>query len=234
MKYQAMILAAVASAGLAVPAYAQDVSGFRVEARAAWEQVGASATLPNPDEDEDVDGDEFLTLSDDDSGFSYGVELGYDFQLGSSFVVGAYAGADFSDSGTCGELIEDDLACAGLERTFTVGARAGVPLGERSLIYVKGGYSNGKFDATYDPDVTDNDDEEPGAILDFSEKQGGFHLGGGAEVGLTDNLYVKLEYVYTDYGSRSYLIEEVEEGDDTFLDIGSDRHQVFAGVGFRF
>ncbi len=90
-----------------------------------------------------------------------------------------------------------------------------MPLGERSLIYVKGGYSNGKFDALYDSDVTDNDDEEPGAILDFSEKQGGFHLGGGAEVGLTDSLYVKLEYVYTDYGSRSYLIEEVEEGDDT-------------------
>ena len=96
-----------------------------------------------------------------------------------------------------------------------------------------GGYSNGKFDATYDADVTDNDDEEPGAILDFSEKQGGFHLGAGAEVGLTEALYVKLEYVYTDYGSRSYRLEDMAAGDPG-LDASSDRHQVVAGIGLRF
>ncbi len=61
--------------------HAQGVSGFRVEARGGWEQVGASASIPNPDEDEDEDGDEFLTGSDDDSGADrYGLEAGYDAQ----------------------------------------------------------------------------------------------------------------------------------------------------------
>ncbi len=29
------------------------------------------------------------------------------------------SGADFSDADICGELIEDDLACTGMGRTFT-------------------------------------------------------------------------------------------------------------------
>ena len=231
MKYPVMI--AVSLAALASPAYAQDLSGFRIEGRAAWEQVGAKATIPNPDfDDEDDASPEFLTGSDDDNGITYGVELGYDLQIGSGLVIGAYAGADFSDSKVCNMLVEDDLACSDLGRTFTVGARAGVPLGQSSLVYVKGGYSNGKFKVAYDPDVTDNDDEEPGAIAAFSKSRGGFHVGGGVEVGLTQSLYGKLEYVYSDYGKGSYRLG-TGEGDPT-LGIGSDRHQVALGLGLRF
>lgn len=229
MKYPVII--AAAATGLAVPAQAQDLTGFRIEARGAWEQAGVDATLPNPDDDEEEQGDEFLTASDDDSGLAYGVELGFDAQVGSGLVLGAYAGADLSDSDICGELVEDDLACAGIERTFTLGARAGIPLGETSLIYVKGGYSNGKFETTYDADVTDNDDEDAGEILAFSKSQGGYHAGGGIEVGLTSGLYAKLEYVYTDFGDRAYALGDA---DDPTLEIGSDRHQVFAGIGLRF
>lgn len=231
MKYPVMIAGALAA--LASPAYAQDLSGFRIEGRAAWEQVGAKATVPNPDfDEEDADSPEFLTGSDDDSGIAYGVELGYDLQVGSGLVIGAYAGADFSDSKVCNSLIEDDLACSDLGRTFTVGARAGVPFGGASLAYVKGGYSNGKFDAAYDPDITDNADEEPGAIAEFSNSRDGFHVGGGVEVGLTQALYGKVEYVYTDYGKGSYRLGDAE-GDPT-LDVGSDRHQVAVGIGLRF
>lgn len=231
MKYQVMI--ATALAGLvAVPGHAQDLSGFRAEARLGWEQVGTKATLPNPDEDEDVDGDEVLVASDHGSDPSYGIELGYDAQIGSSFVLGGYVGADLSDTATCAGLIEDDLACAELKRTFTVGLRAGVPVGKAALVYVKGGYSNGKFRTTYDADVTDNDDDEPGEIAHFSETEGGYHIGGGVELGLTQSLYAKLEYVYTDYGSRSYLLGDA--ADAPALKASSDRHQVVAGIGLRF
>jgi outer membrane immunogenic protein len=220
-------------AALAAPAYAQDFSGVRIEGRVGWEQVGADATLPNPDfDDEDADSVEFLTGSENDSGIAYGVELGYDLQVGSGLVIGAYAGADFSDSRMCSMLVEDDLACTDLGRTFTLGARAGVPIGKSALAYVKGGYSNGKFDIAYDPDVTDNDDDEPGEIARFGKSRGGFHVGGGVEVGLTRALYGKLEYVYTDYGKGSFLLGD-EQGDPT-LDVGSDRHQVAVGIGLRF
>lgn len=232
MKYH-MIIAATAAGVLATPAQAQDLSGFRLEGRLGWEQVGTNATLPNPDEDEDEDGDELLIASDKGSDPSFGVELGYDVQLGSSFVLGAYAGADLSNTEMCAELIEDDLACTELERTFTVGARAGLAVGETSLVYVKGGYSNGKFATTYDADVTDNDDDDAVAIEEFSGTESGFHIGGGVELGLTESLYAKVEYVYTDFGSRSHLLEEMDD-DAPGLTLGSDRHQVIAGIGLRF
>lgn len=227
MKYP-LLLAAIA-AGAATPTFAQDLSGIRVEGRIGWEQVGADARYPNPDEDEDEDGDEFLTGSEKDSALTYGAELGYDVQLG-GVVLGAYAGADMSDSGSCGEVLGDDAACASLDRTFTLGVRAGVPLGESALLYAKGGYSNGKFEASYDSDVTDNDEDEPGEILEFSDKQDGYHVGGGIEVGLTSNVYAKLEYLYTDFGSSTFILDEDEPG----LDLGSDRHQAVVGIGVRF
>ncbi|MBX7489849.1 porin family protein [Qipengyuania sp. GH25] len=212
-------------------AQAQDVSGFRVEGRLGWERADAEAVIANPDDDEDEQGDEFLIGSDDDNGAAYGVELGYDAQLGESFVVGAYAGVDLSDSNICSELVEDDLACAELGRTFSLGVRAGVPIGKNSLIYAKGGYSNGKLDLSYDPDITDNDDDEPGEIGTFSEKRDGYHLGAGAEFGLTSSIYAKLEYVYTDFGGGSYVLDAEDEAS---VDVQSDRHQVFVGLGMRF
>lgn len=232
MKYP-LLIAAAASALLAVPAQAQDLSGFRLEGRFGWEQAGTSATLPNPDEDEDEDGDELLVASDEASDPTFGLEIGYDLQVGSSFLLGAYAGADLSNTAMCAELIEDDLACHELERTFTFGLRAGVPVAETSLLYVKGGYSNGRFETTYDADVTDNGDDDEVAIEEFSGSQDGFHLGGGVELGLTESLYAKLEYVYTDFGSRSHLLEDMED-DEPGLALSSDRHQVVAGIGLRF
>jgi outer membrane immunogenic protein len=232
MKYQVMIAAAVTGL-LAAPAHAEDLAGFRIEGRLGWEQVGSTAALPNPDEDEDEDGDELLISSDEASDPSFGVELGYDLQLGSSFVIGAYAGADLSNTEMCAEVIEDDLACTELERTFTLGARAGIPVAETALIYVKGGYSNGKFATTYNADVTDDDDEDAVANEEFSGSADGFHLGGGVELGLTRSLYAKLEYVFTDYGSRSHLLDDMED-DEPGLHLSSDRHQVIAGIGLRF
>ena len=111
---KAIILIGAAALGLAsTSAQAQDLSGFRIEGRVGWDQTGVKAAVPNPDEDEDETGDEFLVASEDDDGVIYGVELGYDAQIGDNFVVGAYGGLDFSDTSICSELIEDDLASLG-------------------------------------------------------------------------------------------------------------------------
>lgn len=232
MKYT-LTIAALLAACAAVPAQAQDLTGFRIEGRVGWDRPGATLAFPNPDYDEDDDdSEEFLTASGKESEITYGGEVGYDFQLGSGPVIGAYAGVDFSEGGICAELVEDDLACTGIDRTFTLGARAGIPLGRSALIYVKGGYSRGKLGAFYDPDLTDNDDDEPGDTYSYSKSKGGFHAGGGVEVGIAGGLYGKLEYVYIDYGKRSYLAGT--DADDPSLRVGTDRHQVMAGIGFRF
>lgn len=224
---RAILLISAASLGLVgTSVSAQDQSGLRIEGRLGWEQVDSEQSVPDPGED----GDAFIDASGDDDGVSFGGEIGYDALVGNSFLIGAYAGADFSDTEICNELIEDDQACTDLDRTFTFGLRAGVPIGKTSLIYVKGGYSIGSIDVSYDADVTDNDEDEPGEIADFSESRGGYHVGAGVELGFTDNLYGKVEYVYTDFGTDPYDISE----DIGALDIGMDRHQVLVGVGLRF
>lgn len=231
MKY--VVLMGALAAVAAVPAQAQDFSGFRIEARGGWDQVDVKASYPNPDDDEDEEGDEFLTASGDDSSVSYGIELGYDVQFGGGMVLGPYAGLDYSDGRNCAELIGEDLTCAELGRNFTIGARAGIPLGESLLLYAKGGYSNGKFEASYDSDVTDNDDDEPGAIEEFKESFDGYHVGGGAELALASGIYAKVEYVYTDYGNRSYLLADGDPGDPA-LSVDPGRHQALVGLGIRF
>ena len=225
------LIGAAVTAFAGTSAQAQDVSGFRIEGRLGWEKAGAEAVLPNPEDDEDETGDEFLVGKDKDDGPAYGVEIGYDFQIGDSFVVGAYGGVDLSDSNICVELVEDDLSCTELGRTFTAGLRAGVPIGGNSLIYAKGGYSNGKLDLTYDPDITDNGDEEPGEIAAFSEKRDGYHLGAGVEIGVTSSIYAKIEYVYSDFGGGSYLLDEES---DLSSGVQLDRHQALVGLGIRF
>lgn len=228
------VIVLIGAAGLTLAStsvQAQDLSGFRVEGRIGWETGSVDTIAPNPDEDEDEEGDEFILASADDDRPSFGGEIGYDVQLGRSFLVGAYGGIDFSDNAMCSEVFEDDLACGELDRTFTLGLRAGVPIGKSALIYAKGGYSNGKFKASYDADVTDNEEDEPGEVLRFSDTRDGYHAGAGFELGISSGVYAKLEYTYTDFGDGTYVLDEDEE---LALDMDTDRHQVLLGLGVRF
>ncbi|WP_114951104.1 outer membrane protein [Sphingosinicella terrae] len=225
------LAALLAATCIATPAFAEGLEGFRAEARVGWESARASATVPNPDDDEDEDGDEFITVSDSESGISYGLEIGYDALLSDRILIGAYGGVDFSDFERCGELIADDLACVSSGRTFTAGVRAGVALSPSFLLYAKGGYSNGRVEFGYDSDI-DEEDELDADVPEVSDNVDGYHLGAGAEIAFTPNLYGKLEYVYTNYGNFRFL--GVEDDDEPTVGISPSRHQVMAGIGFRF
>lgn len=104
------ILVAVAAVStlVAAPAFAQEFSGPR---------VGVELGM--------ID-DDFLGTADT----SYGVNIGYDFDLGSSVLglTGTYSGI-FNDNGS-------DF------RELGIGARAGFKAGETTLVYGTAGYSN--------------------------------------------------------------------------------------------
>jgi outer membrane immunogenic protein len=217
MKY--LFAASAVALACAAPVAAQEspaeaASGLRVEGR-----VGLDINEVSADYDDGVD---TFEGSDSQSDLGYGAEVGFDFPVGESLVVGAYAGLDFSDAEYCSEVFGTDVACIDQGRNITLGVRAGVPLGTNTLIYAKGGYSNGRINVSYD-DVED-------AIEDFNDgdEVDGFHLGAGVEFGLGRNLYLKGEYVYTNYNGGRY--------EDTDIEFSTDltRHQIMAGVGFRF
>ena len=147
-KYVAMGIAVMAM--LATPAMAQDFQGPRLGA-----EIG-------------VAGDDFGSTAR----ATYGVNAGYDFDLG-KVVVGPTVSytAPFDSDGL------------GL-REWTVGARAGVKAGNKTLVYVSGAYS--KLDTQF-----------PGANSD------GYRVGLGIERSF-GNAYANLE---TRYANHQYGIE---------------------------
>lgn len=197
------MLASVATVLVVAPAYAQDapvVGGLRVEARIGIDRAVVS-----------IPGD-----SAGKTGFSYGAEVGYDADM-NGFTIGAYAGIDGSTTKECTEVLGSDEACLKAGRNFTAGARVGHVI-DQGLLYVKGGYSNGRATVAYRDFIV------PANNFSESENLDGFHVGVGYERNFSGNVYGKLEYVYTNYNTENGF----------GFDVDLHRHQGLVGVGVRF
>ena len=209
------ILPAVAAFG-AAPALAQEAgAGPRVELRVGHDEVHAELEIENSARRNEGSA----------NGIGFGVEAGADFRVSQTFALGGYVGADFSDVNECDDVFGDDELCTKSGRNFTVGARAGLPVTEGGLIYIKGGLSRANFKATY---VNDDGIE----ILDGNDTVRGYHLGAGfelglGEAGLGDNFYLKGEYVHTRYRNA---FKELGQGES----FNPTRHQIVVGAGVRF
>jgi outer membrane immunogenic protein len=220
MKKFAIVLALGASAS-AVPAFAQDNSAFtgpRVEAILGYDITKAGSSVDNDvntDDDESIDG------------LLYGVGIGYDIALGGA-VVGIEG--EFTDSTAKTEFRNGDFEGFGLGRVETgrdlyVGARAGILATPSTLVYVKGGYTNARFNALASDGTTE---------LRQNFDTDGWRLGAGAEVAVNENMFAKLEYRYSKYSEGEIDYEGTNIPDTDRFNIDLDRHQIVAAVGFRF
>lgn len=222
MKTVATITAAAITVALAVPAAAQSIVetplGPRIELRAGWDRVDAVTEVHDGASREEV--------TNGDSGITYGGEVGYDMVLSGASVIGVYAGLSKSTFETCDDLsfgatvIARD--CLSTGREIAVGGRVGFVTGPNSLVYLKGGYSNGEFRRDVRDLTTPADDFREKTRLD------GFHLGAGGEFGLTSRAYGKLEYLYTNYAADKGTVGDLR------IETGVERHHVVAGLGYRF
>lgn len=222
MKKTVAILAATSVAALSAPAMAQDATdgtftGPRVEAL-----VGYDVTKAGSDVDDDVNDNNDQSID----GVTYGVGVGYDFNAG-GVVLGLEG--EYTDSSANVEFDGNDGEFFGLGdvnagRDLYVGARAGVLANPDLLLYVKGGYTN----ARYNLNSSYNGDEYRAKI-----DTDGFRLGAGAEYALNTNTYAKIEYRYSNYSSAE-LDYEGNAPDVDLGEIDTDRHQVMLGFGYRF
>ncbi len=126
-------------------------------------------------------------------GVIYGIGLGYDIQKGST-VFGIEAEAADSTA----KLKAGAVTVAETGRDLYIGGRVGVVTG-KTLIYGKVGYTNARIRSPFGTADAD-----------------GIRLGAGAEVKLTDSIFAKAEYRYSNY------------------EAGVERHQGVLGLGVRF
>lgn len=214
-----LIIAGLLAGTLAAPAFAQDVAkapftGFRVEGLVGYDSLRSGDSADDDVDTNDDEGDESI------DGLLYGVGVGFDLDVG-GFVIGAEG--ELSDSTGKQEFDEtiDAPFVARVEpgRDFYVGGRVGFRASDRALVYAKAGYTNTAIDFTIDDDGDETDSD-----LNID----GYRLGAGLEYLFGTNAYGKIEYRYSKYGDLEFDESNAE------LDIDLDRHQVVAGVGFRF
>ncbi|PEQ13767.1 autotransporter outer membrane beta-barrel domain-containing protein [Novosphingobium sp. PC22D] len=216
-----LVCLASGTALVSVPAMAQQAdspfNGPRVEAIVGYDVSKAGSSI---DDDVNADNDESI------DGFLYGIGAGYGVDLGSA-VVGVEA--ELSDSTAKTKFDNGDFEGFGIgnvkaNRDLYLGARAGIKATPRTLVYVKGGYTNAKFDVNSFDGTTDL-----GQDIDAD----GWRIGAGVEQAMSSNTFAKLEYRYSNY-SKAEVDFDGDLPDSERFDVDLDRHQVVASVGVRF
>ena len=212
------VLAALLAGTLATPALAQEASpftGFRVEGIVGYDSLRSGQQDDGVDTN-DNQGDESI------DGITFGVGAGYDFDAG-----GVVLGVEGEFTESTGDQDTDETidginyrAGVATGRDLYIGGRIGVRAAPSTLVYGKAGYTNTSIEADFEDD-TDK--------LEFDTNVEGWRLGAGVEQLFGPNMYGKLEYRYSNYNKI-----EIGEELDIDRDIDLDRHQIVAGVGFRF
>lgn len=196
-------MAALGASLVAAPAAAQDDSGapggFFVGALAGYEGIDVKSS----------DG----SISADASSAVYGVNAGFDLNLGNAFV-GVEGEISTSDGSP---RFPDSFGGAreGLETSgqYYLGARAGVALTPGIAAYGKVGYTALDTRAF----------TESGSLGELEENADGLRFGGGLQVQLPGPLEARVEYRRSNYND----LADAGQGD-------ASTDQVVAGIGLRF
>ena len=219
MKKGLALILAAGGLGMAAPAMAQD-SGFS----GPWVAgvAGYDINKAGSSQDDGVNAPQDANAE----GMVYGGAVGYDLDMG-TMVIGAEAElTDSNADSTYGDPYTTfGLGTVDAGRDLYVGARAGFKATPNTLIYAKGGYTNARFNFI-GTDGTTNYEQN----IDTD----GWRVGAGVEQKLGGNAFAKLEYRYSNYNQAEIDFEAEGVADSDQFDIDTDRHQVMAGVGWRF
>ncbi|MGX9148369.1 outer membrane protein [Mesorhizobium sp. 128a] len=157
----------------------------------------------------------------DPDGFLGGVYAGYNYQMSNNIVIGAeldvvYANVDgsgqiFTAPGVPfpGVTATEELNWSGAAR-LRLGYAA-----DRFLPYIAGGVAFG------DIDISSNS-----GAASFGDTFTGWTIGVGLDYAMTDNLLLRAEYRYTDFGNKSFA--------DAEADVDLTTNEVRLGIAYKF
>lgn len=198
---------AAAIAAAAVPGLAQD-------ARATFNGpfIGAQAGWQQDRRNVELNtGGVNIDATAKKSGFAYGAQVGYDVRLGESVVVGAEV--DITGTSGSSRFTDFDLKTG---RSIAATARLGFLTDPQGLVYARGGYRNARFSV----------DSFNGADASFTRD--GYTIGAGYERYLASNVSARVEYAYSGLGEDQIFVGNAAQA------IDNNRHNVMAGINFRF
>lgn len=217
--------AATFGLGLSAPAFAQD--GPPPPSRDDATFTGARAGIilgydklqPGRGPNSDIDGNRKA------DGLTYGGDVGYDVDF-RGFVIGAEgevtgSTADVSNAPRSAGALGYGRVKQG--RDLYAGVRAGVKVAPATLVYAKGGYTNGRLDLT-----ANNGAATTGQHYTLD----GYRVGAGVEQKIGRTTYAKVEYRYSNYGNAR--LEYANGANTNNFSVDTDRHQIAVGLGVRF
>jgi outer membrane immunogenic protein len=130
--------------------------------------------------------------------------IGGDYQTG-RFVFGVFGSYDFSGMETTGNIggisnpdgVAFDVNAIEKGDEWSLGARAGYLVNQRTLVYLLAAYTQTEYDFS----GTDGAGDAFSKATTFD----GVSVGGGIEFAMTQNVFLGLEYVHTFYGEETVL-----------------------------
>lgn len=163
-------------------------------------------------------GDDTGSINLKPDGFLGGLYAGYNFDLGNSVVLGIDGDVTYNNLKDSNTFLGDTYLESKLRWSGAVRARAGYAV-DRFLPYIAGGVAFGSVKNTI------GDDE-----VSFSQSKTltGWTAGAGVDYAATDNVIVRLEYRYTDYGHKSFDVD----GESTRNKFKTN--EVRLGVAYKF
>lgn len=157
------------------------------------------------------------------NGFLGGIYAGYNFDTGTNLILGVdgdFTGSAIKRAGSTGgdepTGFKTQLQWSGAAR-----ARVGYAL-DRFMPYIAGGAAFGN--------IKDGAHFQGEKVVSQSKIQTGWTIGGGADYAVTDNVIMRLEYRYTDFGKRNFNV-----GDTSVNASGKlSTNDVRLGIAYKF
>lgn len=157
----------------------------------------------------------------DPDGFLGGVYGGYNYQMSNNIVIGAELDIVYANVDGSGEIFLAPGSPSGFEATEELNwsGAARLRLGyavDRFLPYIAGGVAFGDVEVR---------SSQGGPS--FSDTFTGWTIGLGLDYAVTDNLLLRGEYRYTDFGSESF-------GNPVNADVDLKTNEVRVGIAYKF
>jgi outer membrane immunogenic protein len=183
--------------------------------------------------------DGFLVTSHQDvSGAAFGAFVGAQRQLANDVVVGVETdilyrtgkGSDNLDFNILPAWFDGDQLVTDVKWTGSLRARLGYAAGSW-LPYVTGGVAWAKYSVDYrDADRKSFFPPIPIEVFHHNENTIGWTLGAGSEYALSEDILLRAEYRYSDFGDGSVSLATFNI--DSAFELES--HDVMLGIGYRF